>query len=116
MRKAGRVFNKWARRMPNVPCPVPASWTLWPENEEHHEYGYAGKNAWENEQSKRYMQEMDEVLKQGIPHELHQEVLERTWKIVQEQIGHGSDMKGRKNKVWKVGNANRQYSSCGILV
>jgi hypothetical protein len=63
--KAGRVFNKWARRMPNVPCPVPASWTLWPENEEHHEYGYAGKDAWENEQSKRYMQEMDEMFNLG---------------------------------------------------
>ena len=76
--KAGRVFTKWARRMPNVPCAVP-----WPDNEEHHEYGYAGKDAWKYEQSQRYMQEMDEVLKQGIPHELHQTVLERTWKIVQ---------------------------------
>jgi len=45
------------------------------------------------------MQEMDEVFNQGIPHELHQAVLERAWKIVQEQIGHGSAMKGLKNKV-----------------
>jgi hypothetical protein len=34
----------------------------------------------------------------------------------QEQIGHGSDMKGLKNKVTTVGNANRQCSSCGIYV
>ena len=113
--KAGRVFTKWTRRMPNVPCAVPANWTSWPENEEHHEYGYAGKDAWANEQSLRYMQEMD-VFHQDIPIELHQAVLERTWKIVQEQIGHGSDLKGLKNKVWTVGNANRQCSSCGIYV
>jgi hypothetical protein len=78
--KAGRVFTKWARRMPNVPCAVPASWTSWPQGEEHHEYGYAGKDAWANEKSQRYMQEMDEVLHQGITNELHQAVLERTWK------------------------------------
>ena len=45
--KAGTVFTEWARSMPNVPCAVPASWTLWPENKKHHEYGYAGKDAWE---------------------------------------------------------------------
>ena len=85
-------------------------------NEEHHEYGYAGKDAWENQQSQRYMQEMDEVLNQGIPDELNQAVLARTWKIVQEQIGHGSAMKGLKNKVWTASNENRQCSSCGIYV
>jgi len=26
--KAGRMFIKWARRMPTVPCAVPVSWTL----------------------------------------------------------------------------------------
>jgi hypothetical protein len=114
--KAGRVFTKWTRRMPSVPCAVPANWTSWPENEEHHEYGYAGKDAWANEQSLRYMQEMDEVFHPGIPSELHQAVLERTLKIVQELIGHGSDLKELKNKVWTVGNANRQCSSCGIYV
>jgi hypothetical protein len=114
--KAGRGFTKWTRRMPNVPCAVPANWTSWPENEEHHEYGYAGKDAWANEQSLRYMQEMDEVFHPGIPSELHQAVLERTLKIVQELIGHGSDLKELKNKVWTVSNANRQCSSCGIYV
>jgi hypothetical protein len=59
---------------------------------------------------------MDEVLHQSITHELHQAVLERTWKIVQEQIGHGSDMKGLKNKVWMMGVANRPCSTCGFYV
>ena len=114
--KAGRVFTKWTRRMPNVPCAVPANWTSWPENEENHEYGYAVKDAWANVQSQRYMPEMDEVFQKGITNELYQEVLERTLKIVQELIGHGSDLKELKNKVWTVGNANRQCSSCGIYV
>ncbi len=73
--EAGRVFTKWARRMPNVPCAVPANWTSWPENEEHHDYGYAGKDAWANQQSQKYMQEMDEVFHQGITNELYQSVL-----------------------------------------
>jgi len=86
---------------------------------EHHDYGYAGKDAWANEQSQRYMQEMDEVFHQGITNELYQSVLERS-KIVQDQIEHGSDMKGlkrkAKKKVWTVGNENRRCSSCGIYV
>ena len=67
-----------------------------------------------NEQSQRYMQEMDEVFNQGIPDELHQAVLARTWKIVQEQIEHGSAMNGLKNKIWTASNENRQCISCGI--
>jgi hypothetical protein len=53
--KAGRVFTKWARRMTNVPCAVPANWTSWPENEDYHEYGYAGKDAWLGEIRVRYI-------------------------------------------------------------
>ena len=56
------------------------------------------------------------MFNQVIPDELHQVVLVRTWKIVQEQIGHDSVMKGLKNKVWTVSNENRQCSSCGIYV
>jgi hypothetical protein len=64
--------------MPNVPCAVPANWTSWPENEEHHEYGFAGKDAWAKEQSQKYRQEMEEVLHQGITNDLYQDILKRT--------------------------------------
>ena len=114
--KAGRVFTKWARRMPNVPCAVPTNWTSCPEKEEHHEYGYAGKDAWAKEQSQKYRQKMEEVLHQGITNDLYQDILKRTWKTVQDQIGHGSNMKGLKNKVWTVGNINHICSTCGIYV
>ncbi len=46
----------------------------------------------------------------------NQAVLERTWKVVQEHIAHGSDMNGLKNKVWTMGIANHQCSTCGIYV
>ena len=113
--KAGSIFTKWARRLYNVTSVVP-TWSLWPENENHHEYGYAGNHAWAKEQSRRYRQEIYEVFHHGITKELYQAVLERTWKIVKENIGHGRDMKGRNKKVWTVDNANRQCSCCGIHV
>ena len=59
---------------------------------------------------------MEEVLHQGITNDLYQDILKRTWKTVQDQIGHGSNMKGLKNKVWTVGNINHLCSTCGIYV
>ena len=59
---------------------------------------------------------MYEVFHHGITEELYQAVLEKTWTIVKENIGHDSDMKGRNKKVWTVDNANRQCSYCGIHV
>jgi hypothetical protein len=50
--KAGNIFTKWARRLPNVPAVVP-TWSLWPQHEERHDYGYAGKDAWAKEQSQQ---------------------------------------------------------------
>jgi hypothetical protein len=102
--------------MPNVPCAVSANWTSWPENEEHHEYRYAGNDAWAKEQSQRYRQEMEEVLHQDITNDPYQDILKRTWKTVKDQIGHGSNMKGLKNKVWTVVNINHLCSTCGIYV
>jgi hypothetical protein len=74
--KAGKVFTKWARRMPNVPF----------------------------------------LSSRGIPYEVTQAVLERTWKVVREQIGEGSALQGLKTKVWRSRNATQQCSSCGISV
>jgi hypothetical protein len=113
--KADKIFTKWARRLPNVPAVVP-TWSLWPRNEERHDYGYAGEDAWDKEQSQKYWREKQEVLHCGISEALYRAVLEKTWKVVRENIGHGSDMKGRSKKVWTEANANRQCSSCGIHV
>ena len=113
--KAGNVFTKWARRLPNVPAVVP-TWSSWPQHEERHDYGYAGKDAWAKEQSQQYWREKQEVFHCGVTKELYQAVLEKTWKIVKENIGHGSDMKGRSKKVWTGANANHQCSCCGINV
>jgi hypothetical protein len=57
---------------------------------------------------------MDDVINQGIPEELHQAVLARTWKIEQ-QIGHDSAMKGIENKVWTESNAPVIGSNAPVL-
>ena len=59
---------------------------------------------------------MDELSSRGIPYEVTQAVLERTWKVVQEQVGVGSALQGLKTKVWRSRNATQQCSSCGIYV
>ena len=101
--KTGRVFTKWARRIPNVSftvVTVPASWTWWPEKEEHHEYSYEGSDELASEQLQKQREELHEVFSQGISDELHDTVFERTWKFVQEQIGNGSVLQYLKNRVW----------------
>ena len=65
------------------------------KREEHQQYSCVGSDALANEQSQQHIEELDEVFSRGIAYELHHAVLERTWKIVQEQIGKGSDLQGQ---------------------
>ena len=64
----------------------------------------------------KQQEELDELSSRGIPYELTQEVLERTWKVVQEQVGKGSALPGLKTKVWRSRNVTQQCSACGIYV
>ena len=64
----------------------------------------------------KQQEELDELSSGGILYEVTQAVLERTWKVVQEQVGVGSALQGLKTKVWRSRNATQQCSSCGIYV
>ena len=108
--KAGKFFTKWARRMPNVPFAAPASWTWQSGTAE-----LKGRNT-KAELVRKQQEELDELSSRGIPYEVTQTVLERTRKVVQEQVGVGSALQGLKTKVWRSRNATQQCSSCGIYV
>ncbi len=111
--KTGRVFTKWARRIPNVSFTVPASWAWWPEKEERHEYSYDGSDELASEQLQKQMEELHEVFSQGISDELPDTVFERTWKIVQEQIGKGSALQDLKNRIWSLDTHTHTHTLYG---
>ena len=66
--KAGKVFTKWARRMPNVSFATSASWTGQLETAEHKGGNTQTELVWKQEE------ELDEISRRGIPYELTQPV------------------------------------------
>jgi len=90
---------------------VPASWTWWPETEEHHKYSYKVSDELASEQLQKQMEELHEAFSQRISDELRDTVFERTWKIVQEQIGKGS-LQGLKDRVWSHDTHTHTHTHC----
>ena len=70
--------------MPNVPFAASARWTWQPETAEYKGGNTKAELVWKQQEK------LDELSSRGIPYELTQAVLERTWKVVSDKGEHGA--------------------------